>query len=65
MVYFISDKKIVLKISDEFIKKYDYLSNTNLEALFAVISKDKEEIENLRNEYNKNNKSTEKETIIL
>ena len=64
MVYFISDKKIVLKISDEFIKKYDYLSNTNLEALFAVISKDKEEIENLRNEYNKNNKSTEKETII-
>ena len=64
MVYFISDKKIVLKISDEFIKKYDYLSNTNLEALFAIISKDKEEIENLRNEYNKNNKSTEKETII-
>ena len=54
MIYFIPDKKIVLKISDEFIKKYDYLSNENLNTLFSIISQDKEEIEKLRNEYNQN-----------
>ena len=52
MVFFIEDKKIILKISDEFIKKYDYLSNENLDALFGIISNDKEEIEKLRKEYN-------------
>ena len=52
MIYFISDKKIVLKIADEFIKKYDYLSNSNLDTLFGIISNDKEEIEKLRKEYN-------------
>ena len=52
MIYFISDKKIVLKIADEFIKKYDYLSNSNLDTLFGIISNEKEEIEKLRKEYN-------------
>ena len=51
MVCFISDKRIALKISDEFVKKYDYLSNTNIDTLFGIISKDKEEIEKLRKEY--------------
>ena len=66
MVYFIPDKKIVLKISDEFIKKYDYLSNSNLTTLFSIISQDKEEIEKLRNEYNQNNddiKEKEKDSL--
>ena len=52
MMIFIKDKKIILKISDEFIKKYDYLSNSNLDTLFGIISNDKEEIEKLRKEYN-------------
>ena len=52
MIYFIPDKKIVLKISDEFVQKYNYLSNSNLDTLFGIISQDKEEIEKLRNEYN-------------
>ena len=52
MIYFIHDKKIVLKISDEFVQKYNYLSNSNLDTLFGIISQDKEEIEKLRNEYN-------------
>ena len=56
MIYFISDKKIVLKIADEFIKKYDYLSNSNLDTLFGIISNDKEEIEKLRKEYNQPSK---------
>ena len=52
MIYFIPDKKIVLKISDECVQKYNYLSNSNLDTLFGIISQDKEEIEKLRNEYN-------------
>ena len=56
MIYFISDKKIVLKIADEFIKKYDYLANSNLDTLFGIISNDKEEIEKLRKEYNQPSK---------
>ena len=52
MIYFIPDKKIVLKISDEFVQKYNYLSNSNLDTLFGIISQDKEEIEKLRNESN-------------
>ena len=51
MMFFINDKKIILKISDEFIKKYDYLSNSNLDTLFGIISNDKEEIEKIRKEY--------------
>ena len=68
MIYFINDKKIVLKIADELIKKYDYLSNSNLDTLFGMISNEKEEIEKLRKEYNQtlkdnlieNNKNIEK-----
>jgi len=67
MKYFIPDKKLVLKISDEFIKKYEYLSNSNLDTLFGIISKDKEEIEKLRKEYiesNEQDKLNEKEKNI-
>ena len=64
MLYFIPDKKIVLKISDEFIKKYDYLSNENLNTLFNIISQDKEEIEKLRNDYNQNNDNIKDKTSL-
>ena len=50
MIYFINDKKIVLNIADELIKKYDY------KTLFGIISNDKEEIEKLRKEYNQSSK---------
>ena len=54
MMFFIEDKKIVLQVVDEFIKKYDYLSDSNLNNLYDIISKDKEEIEKLRKEYSQN-----------
>ena len=63
MIFFIEDKKIVLKIADEFVKKYDYLSNSNLNNLYEIISKDKEEIEKLRKEYNQDNQII-KENLI-
>ena len=52
MVDFEIDKRIVLKITDEFKEKYNYLSPSNLDTLYQMISKNKEEIETLRKEYN-------------
>ena len=49
---FCIDKRIIIKITDEFVKKYNFLSPSNLESLYAMISSDKNEIEKLRNEYN-------------
>ena len=46
------DKRIILKITDEFVAKYDFISSTNLESLYGMISSDKNEIEKLRKEYN-------------
>ena len=46
------DKRIIIKITDEFVKKYDFLSPANLDSLYAMISTDKNEVEKLRNEYN-------------
>ena len=51
MIDFGIDKRIILKITDEFVEKYNYLSPDNLENLFSMISHDKEEIEKLRKEY--------------
>ena len=51
MIDFQIDKRIILKIADEYIQKYNYLSNKNLDNLISLISKDKEEIEKLRKEY--------------
>ena len=52
MLDFEVDKRIVLKITDEFIEKFNYLSDKNKESIFGIISPDKEEIEKLRKEYN-------------
>ena len=55
------DIRVILKIMDEFIKKYNYLSDNNINVIYGVISPEIEEIEKLRKEYNT---SLEDELII-
>ena len=55
MMEFFIDKRIVLKILDEFINKYQYLDDINKNNLYALISTDQEVILKLRNEYQENN----------
>ena len=62
MIDFGIDKRIVVKIVDEFIEKYNYLSIKNIESLYSLISSDKEEIEKLRKEYNPSLESEIKKT---
>ena len=45
------DKRVILKIADEFIQKYRYLSEGNIESVYQIISKDKDDLEKLRKEY--------------
>ena len=45
------DKRVILKIVDEFINKYNFLSESNIKDIYAIISKDKDVIEQLRKEY--------------
>ena len=45
------DKRVIVKIADEFIKKYNYLSENNIESIYQIISKEKDDIEKLRKEY--------------
>lgn len=54
MMEFFIDKKIVLKILDEFINKYQYLDDINKNNLYALISTDQEVILKLRKEYQEN-----------
>ena len=51
MTEFEIDKRIILKIIDEFVEKYNYLSETNLNTIYDLISSDKANIEKLRKEY--------------
>ena len=62
------DKRIILKIVDECIEKYNYLSKTNIDSLYELITEGKVDIEQLRKEYspsleeeliNKNNNENE------
>ena len=46
------DKRIILKIIDEFKEKINYITPANLEALYGIVSNNKEEIEKFRKEYN-------------
>lgn len=48
------DKRIVLKILDEFINKYSYLDENSIKELFILISSDQEEINKLRKDYQEN-----------
>ena len=45
------DKRVILKIADEFIQKYKYLSESNIESVYQIISKEKDDLEKLRKEY--------------
>lgn len=45
------DKRIILKIIDEFIEKYNYLSKNNINSLYEMISQGEADIEQLRKEY--------------
>ena len=46
------DKRVILKIIEEFIEKYNYLSKNNQDSIYAIITQGEEDIEKLRNEYN-------------
>ena len=45
------DKRIILKIVDECIEKYNYLSKANIDGLYELITEGKLDIEQLRKEY--------------
>ena len=45
------DKKVIIKIIDEFIQKYNYLSKNNKDNIYMVITQGEEDIEKLRKEY--------------
>ena len=42
------DKRIILKIIDEFVEKYNYLSKNNLDNIYLMITEGKDNIEKLR-----------------
>jgi hypothetical protein len=51
---FCLDKRVIIKITDEFITKYNYLSKNNINAIYDLITEGnegKEDIEQLRKEY--------------
>ena len=48
---FCLDKRVIIKIADEFITKYNYLSKNNINAIYDLITEGKEDIEQLRKEY--------------
>ena len=51
LIEFNIDKRVILKILDEFIEKYNYISEQNSKTLYNIITKDKDNLENLRKEY--------------
>ena len=53
MVEFSIDKKIIIKITEEFIHKYDYLKQNKIDSIYNIISDNKEEIEKLKEEIKK------------
>ena len=62
MMEFKIDKRIALKIIDEFLNKYKYLDEGLIKSLYVIISPDQEEILKLRKEYQENN-NLEKELM--
>ena len=53
MVEFNIDKKIIVKIIEEFIHKYDYLKQEKIDSIYNLISDNKEEIQKLKEENQK------------
>ena len=54
MMEFKIDKRIALKILDEYLNKYQYLDESHIQNLYIIISPDQEEISKLRKEYQEN-----------
>ena len=46
------DKRVILKIIEEFVEKYNYISKNNLDNIYTIITQGKEDVEKLRKEYN-------------
>ena len=46
------DKRVILKILEEFFGKYNYLTEANIKNIYTVLSEEPDEIERLRKEYN-------------
>ncbi len=46
------DKRVILKILEEFFVKYNYLTEANIKNIYTVLSEEPDEIERLRKEYN-------------
>ena len=45
------DKRVILKINDEFVQKFNYLSENNINGIYEIIAKEKNEFKKLRKEY--------------
>ena len=45
------DKRVILKIIDEFIEKYNYVSENNINVIYEMISQGEDNIDKLRKEY--------------
>ena len=54
MVQFGIDIRIIIKIIDEFLEKYNYLNEKTYKILFSFLSNDNEKIEKYRKEYKEN-----------
>ena len=48
---FCLDKRVIIKIADEFIAKYNYLSKNNINTIYDLLTEGKEDIEQLKKEY--------------
>lgn len=48
---FCLDKRVIIKIADEFIAKYNFLSKNNISTIYDLITEGKEDIEQLKKEY--------------
>ena len=55
MIEFKVDKKIILKITEEFIHKYDYLKQKKIDTIYNLISDNKEEIKKIKEEIQNEN----------
>ena len=54
MKQFELDIRIIVKIVDEFLEQYNYLTEESYKILFKILSDDIDEIEKYREEYKKN-----------
>ena len=52
--FFTNNNLYAIELIETFKKKYTYLADKNVEPLYLIISNDKNVIEELKNEYNKN-----------